>query len=93
MRSILFTMSAVVVLASTTTGALAESGETAVVESRASLVELWGRTQPESDRAEAAAEAATLHRDSTLQVHIARSPNVWADNYAAGRVHEPADHE
>lgn len=93
MKTILFTATMLAVIAASAPAALADSGETAVVESRAALTELWGRSRDAaSDRAEAVAKAATLHRASAPQVQVARPANVWADNYAAGRVHEPADH-
>ena len=87
----IMTSVALVVAISFALPALAESGETAVADSRAALSEFWGRVEAQPENF-AAAQAA-LRRQPAVHVHIAARANVRSDNFAAGRVHEMADHD
>ncbi len=80
------------VLTSIAFGAQAEPGEDAVSESRAGLKEAWGKAPTQPTAAQAVQRSTTFAQDE-FNAHIATPRAQWAGNYAAGRKHEPADHD
>lgn len=81
------------VFSSLSAGAMAETGETAVVESRAMLAaELArGKAAPQPTAHERANLLPTAHR--VYSTGTSRKPGVWSDNFAAGRIHEQLDRD
>lgn len=91
MNKTIHILAVVAILTSTGSASPAERGDNAVSESRSELKELWSQSRNGADKA--VLSEPTLH--STVEANLTMSDvaHPWADNYAAGRVHEPSGHD
>ncbi|MEM7744611.1 MAG: hypothetical protein AAF409_12970 [Pseudomonadota bacterium] len=96
MKTVAKTLTITAILAAVAIGAPAVSGETAVVDARTNLNVLWDRLAAESEQETrvtkaAASDFALTSHNASVEMKVDSHP--WADNYAGGRVFEPAGHD